>query len=80
METTTTCTPYVRMMSWRWTATLARIDGRALCTTSNPTRALTEAHARNTLQDTFSASAALAGDALYLRGKSTLYCLAEAKP
>ena len=34
--------------------------------------------AQNTLSDTFSASAALADDAIFLRGEDALYCLAEA--
>ena len=33
--------------------------------------------ARNQLDDTFSASAAIAGDELFLRGERALYCLAE---
>src|SRR5262245_6678839 len=33
--------------------------------------------ARNTLDDSFSASAALAGEELFLRGERSLYCLAE---
>jgi outer membrane protein assembly factor BamB len=36
-----------------------------------------EVIARNRLDDRFSASPALAGNALYLRGERTLYCLAE---
>ena len=33
--------------------------------------------ARNELEDSFSASAALAGKELFLRGKKFLYCIAE---
>ncbi|HVA46793.1 MAG TPA: PQQ-binding-like beta-propeller repeat protein [Pirellulales bacterium] len=35
--------------------------------------------ARNQLDDTFSASAAIAGDELFLRGEHALYCLAESR-
>ena len=35
-----------------------------------------EVLARNALEDSFSASAALVGDAIYLRGQNWLYCLA----
>jgi len=36
-----------------------------------------EVLARNTLDDSFSASAALVGRELFLRGEQFLYCLAE---
>ncbi|HEX6886093.1 MAG TPA: PQQ-binding-like beta-propeller repeat protein [Planctomycetota bacterium] len=36
-----------------------------------------EVLARNTLDDVFDATAAFVGDAIYLRGRSHLYCLAE---
>jgi outer membrane protein assembly factor BamB len=35
--------------------------------------------AKNSLDDGFDASAAVAGNELYLRGKQSLYCLAESK-
>ena len=36
--------------------------------------------ARNRLDDTFSASPAVADDALLLRGERSLYCIADATP
>ncbi len=36
--------------------------------------------ARNQLDDSFSASPAVVGKELYLRGQANLYCLAEAPP
>jgi len=36
--------------------------------------------ARNRLDDTFSASPAVAEDALFLRGEQSLYCLANKAP
>ena len=39
-----------------------------------------EVLARNTLDDTFSASAALVGRELFLRGEKFLYCLSEPVP
>ena len=36
--------------------------------------------ATNRLNDSFSASAAIVGDAIYLRGRKSLYCLAEDEP
>lgn len=39
-----------------------------------------ETLARNRLPDSFSASAAIAGDRLYLRGESFLYCIARDEP
>ena len=36
-----------------------------------------EVLSQNTLDDSFSASAALVGEDLFLRGEKSLYCLAE---
>ena len=36
--------------------------------------------ARNRLEDSFSASPAIAGDELFLRGERHLYCIAEDRP
>ena len=35
--------------------------------------------ASNELEDTFDASAAIIGDAIYLRGRKSLYCISERK-
>ncbi|MFO1095177.1 MAG: hypothetical protein U0992_18005 [Planctomycetaceae bacterium] len=53
-------------------------DGTTLVpmTTGEKPRAL----ARNQLDDQFSASAALVGSELFLRGEKSLYCLADQSP
>jgi outer membrane protein assembly factor BamB len=52
-------------------------DGAAVVLNTRSDMALM---ARNQLDDTFSASPAVAGDALLLRGERSLYCLANAAP
>lgn len=56
---------------------LTDMVGTTLVIAAGPHDEPPEALAVNELEDTFSASAAVAGDALFLRGDRFLYCLAE---
>jgi hypothetical protein len=62
-------------MSGKCTVTISRLSvdklGMKLCDRENATLAV------NHLNDSFSASAALADRELYLRGEKFLYCIAE---
>ncbi len=54
---------------------LTDLDGATLVFSAT---AVPEMLARNILDDEFSASAAIAGDEIFLRGRTSLYCIAEA--